>query len=115
MEAGTAMLNHSNEPVIDIDGAPVTCVGTWHLPMNIEQFTSAMFNLHKARKQKGPYQHPCAQCVLMDTQGQYFGCRNGHRAAPQLWSSGNPCTDDVVKDWVSSYARPKSGIVRCSC
>jgi hypothetical protein len=56
---GMLLLCENNQPVLDMDGNPISCVGTWILLENMEQCQSAIATLHKAIYMIGAYQKPC--------------------------------------------------------
>lgn len=108
--AGSKLVDARGNPVLDIDGQPVHCVGTWQAPVNVEQCRSAITCAHNARNQSGAYFEPCNDCIALDNAHQYSGCRF-HRGSPHLWSKGNPRDSQVFTNWLKSYAKEKSGYI----
>jgi len=105
---GTPLLDSHGNTIKDLDGNDITCVGTWLSPENLEQCRSAISTLHKARNMIGAYQKPCSECIELDSQGHYQGCRF-HRGNTKLWSSGNPNTSLDVYNWCTAYCKKMSG------
>jgi hypothetical protein len=56
----------------------------------------------------GSYQKPCEQCIGLDMNGSYHGCRF-HCNNAQLWSSGNPNSAFEVYNWCTAYSKTMSG------
>lgn len=56
----------------DLDEHPITCLGSWVSPENIEQCRSAISSLHKARNMIGAYEKPCLECIDLDKQEQSY-------------------------------------------
>jgi len=106
----TPLMYDNGTPVKDLDGNPIFCVGTWVSPENLDQCRSAISTLHKARNMIGAYQKPCLECIEVDQQKEYQGCRF-HRVNSKLWSSGNPNTALDAFNYSVSYARSMSGYI----
>jgi hypothetical protein len=85
-------------------------MGGWVDPQNVAQMLSAVGAVHAARKQRGPYQEKCAECVALDREKKYMGCRF-HRGAPAIWRRGNPTECDQVENCVKQNSQDGASYV----
>ncbi|ORY43852.1 hypothetical protein BCR33DRAFT_251222 [Rhizoclosmatium globosum] len=98
---GTPLTDSDDQPVTDVNNQPIPCQGGWNDPKNCNQLLSSLASIHKARgvEENEPYCEPCDDCILLDKQGNFYGC-NGCRGRgfPRLWRRGNPCMSAIVQN-----------------
>jgi hypothetical protein len=56
---GTALLDDNGNAVMDLEGNPIVCAGSWNAPDNIRQFGSALTLCHSSRGNGGVYTEAC--------------------------------------------------------
>jgi hypothetical protein len=97
--SGTALLDDNNNPVLDYEGNPMECVGSWAAPDNLAQFKSALSLVHVSRGQDGPYSEACPDCVsglaAAENPQQYLGC-DFHHPSRRITRQGNPMTYQLL-------------------
>jgi hypothetical protein len=87
-------------------------IGTWKTPANVDQFKSAVYNLHRTRNHSGDFVEECSWCIGLLEQGEMHGCGLlNHRMPPRYCHSGNPITNQEWEDWIKSYNRKYSNYV----
>ena len=94
---GTAkapLLNKDRQPVCDVFGHHMLCLGGWNAPMIVKQFKSAVTALHQVNEQRGQYYERCENCWELGFDS--IGCIH-HLYQPQLWRKGDPTQSRLVQ------------------
>ena len=108
--AERVLMNDDNKPVKDIKGEELMCQGDWKDPGNAEQFIAAIRALHESRGQRGPFQEKCNDCIQLDGDKIYTGCRY-HRGQPQLWRKGFPRDSNYMDNVMAQSSRDGASYV----
>jgi hypothetical protein len=105
---GDPLLDEETEAqIVDVFGNPVYCQGGWKDPKNVDQLLSAVGALHSARGHRGHFIDFCDECIALDGNKEYQGCRF-HRGAPRLWRQGNPKDCDLMTNVVNRNSKDGS-------
>ena len=97
----------SGNSVFDVFGNLVRCDGKWKDPKNVDQLLSAIGAIHSANGQRGTFIDTCVECVNLESQKNYHGCRF-HRGSPLIWRKGNPKDCDLIMNVVNQNSKDGS-------
>jgi hypothetical protein len=91
----------TNQTVNDLFGTPMLCAGDWNDYGNVEQFLTAITNLHRTIAQSSMYSEPCQKCIdllkyRMEKGQDCTGCEH-HQGEYKFYRRGNPRGSPVVK------------------
>lgn len=119
---GKALLDNQGNPVKDVNGTPMKCVGHWKAPTNLEKFRAAISTLHHHYEDlHGPYVPECARCIKLTTEanlapGDYKSCPT-HSSSPRVSPIGNPTLDAKFTQIFQQYHSQLKSLhtVRGSC
>ena len=100
MNEGTPLLHHkTNQPVKDMKGRNITCVGIWRSPNTVDLYRTALAKVHKHYQSTSTlYQGACDDCVALGFEKcrKGEGCRR-HLGKPEFWSVGNVTKSEEFK------------------
>ena len=103
---GELLKHHkTDQPVKDMKGSQLVCLGDWKGKSSLGIFRSALSKLHsKYETTKGVYTELCGDCRKIDEAAvrQGEGCRI-HPGKPQYWPRGNVTRDADFKTEVAKW------------
>ena len=84
----TDLTNLTGEPVKDITGVLIHCLGSWNDPGKCRQFAGALYCIHVAGKQNGLSCEMYGKCHDLPANERYKGC-DSHTDFLLLLTSGS--------------------------
>jgi hypothetical protein len=75
------LTNLASVRVTDVTGGIMYCSGTWNDPGKHRQFAGALYCIHVATKQNGPYHEMCDECHDLPVNERQKGC-DSHAGSP---------------------------------